>query len=243
MQVIQVKIYKDKEVVNIDNLNVPNDGWWHDYFDEEQGLVMILTASEENPHLTKIHPYVKYEENQHMHKVHFDVEFVGEPNYDYDEDGDYLPHWSGWYVKGGEIKQFHEHNQEEKAVMLNGGKFLINKFGKYEPDLCFITQKPWVPWKKIDRKELNLPDGDIEVLYGRFFVSKKGTKVFDTTAPATHLLVADGWGGAFNGYRGRTLPEEQAQFYKRAHSNGGGCGCDYAVFKAAWRYEISIDDL
>lgn len=127
---------------------------------------------------------------------------------------------------------------------LNNGKYLILDYGKYQSGLCIIHSLPLIEWIKKDSKNFNLPQGNIEVIYGDFFISKKGTKCFEIKDKknAKHILISDEWGGAFNSYRGRTLPEN-GLYFKRARSNGGGAGVDYAIFDKEWKHSLSIDDI
>lgn len=131
----------------------------------------------------------------------------------------------------------------EEHINLSNGKVLMNKFGKYEPNLCFISALPYLMWEHKEPKEFNLDRGSFSVLRGSFFISKKGTKCFRIEEKGQHILIRDGWGGAFEKYRGGTLPEEQALYYRRASSNGGGCGYDYAIYPHDWRYLLSEEDI
>lgn len=132
----------------------------------------------------------------------------------------------------------------EKYVKLNDGKYLINDYGKYQSGLSFISNIPLIQWVKKTPQNFNLPEGNFEVIYGNFFTSKKGTKCFEVKDEkyAKHVLISDDWGGAFNSYRGRTLPEN-GLYYKRARSNGGGVGVDYAIFDKHWKNSLSIEDI
>ena len=89
--------------------------------------------------------------------------------------------------------------------------------------------------------KFNLPNGELRQLTGEYFVSKKGTKCF-RIGNGPHIILQDDWGGAFNKYRGHTLPEDQI-YYRRSSSNGGGCGYDYAIIPKDWRLQITEDDI
>jgi hypothetical protein len=134
---------------------------------------------------------------------------------------------------------------DEEYITLSNVMFLVNKYGKYKPNLSFISQYPCVErfFKKIDSRSLNLDRGDLSVIYGEFFVSKKGTKCFRIDPNGCHVLIRDDWGGAFDSYRGRAILNENALYERRASSNGGGCGYDYAIFPRDWKYCISVDDI
>ena len=129
----------------------------------------------------------------------------------------------------------------KNIIILENGKFLIKCYGKYAAQLCFISPVPRLNWEKTTRMQFNLPDGELRQLTGEYFVSKKGTKCF-RIGDGPHIILQDDWGGAFNKYRGHSLPEDQL-YYKRASSNGGGCGYDYAIVPKDWRLQITEDDI
>jgi hypothetical protein len=132
----------------------------------------------------------------------------------------------------------------DKYIKLKDGKYLINDYGKYQSGLSIINNIPLIEWIKKDAKDFNLPEGNIEVVYGNFFISKKGTKCFEIKDKenAKHILISDDWGGAFNSYRGRTLPQN-GLYFKRASSNGGGAGVDYAILDKDWKHSLSVEDI
>ena len=133
----------------------------------------------------------------------------------------------------------------DNVISLNNGKFLINDYGKYASNLSFIHIVPAVQYEHIDKTNLNLPKGDLDCIYGDYFVSKKGTKCFRILPKdkANHILIRDDWGGCFNSYRGRTLPKDDALYYRRAASNGGGSGYDFAIYPKDWKYSLSENDI
>jgi hypothetical protein len=126
----------------------------------------------------------------------------------------------------------------EQAFELNDGKFLIKDFRKYGSGLLIISEKPIVTFYK---STANIGGTELEEIKGRFFTTKKGAKAFDTTVKnPTHILYKDGWGGCFNSYRGRKLPD--GIYNHRASSNGGGAGYDYAVYELNRIPRPSIED-
>lgn len=133
---------------------------------------------------------------------------------------------------------------ENKWIQLSEGKFLLRDFSKYGSGLCLISEEPKVSWERVDPTDFNLPSGDLEALYGVFFISKKGTPCFEELPKehASHILLMDKWGVGFSKYRGRTLPQD-GLYYHRASSNGGGFGFDYAIFPIGWKQMVSIEDL
>lgn len=132
----------------------------------------------------------------------------------------------------------------EDSVLLDSGEHLMNKFGKYEPNICFISRLPHIMWRSTTPREYNLsPKCTLKYVRGTYFKSKKkGTNCFRLNENGPHVLLRDDWGGAFEKYRGGNLPEDQL-YYRRASSNGGGCGYDYAVIPLGWRKVISEDDI
>lgn len=135
----------------------------------------------------------------------------------------------------------------DDVVELNDGSFLIKDYDKYGSGLCILHSRPAFGYEYVScsKDDLNLPNGSIDVLYGSFFVSKKGTKCFRVDKNGPHKLVRDDWGGAFNDYRGGSLPVEgkDVLYYKRAKSNGGGMGYDYVVVPRDWKNVLSVEDI
>lgn len=131
----------------------------------------------------------------------------------------------------------------ENVITLNDGNFLIKEYGKYKSNLSFLSEVPAIAWTPCKPSDFNLDRGTFYYIKGEFFTSKKGTKCFRVNPNGKHILLRDSWGGAFEKYRGNTLPKEGAVYYRRASSNGGGCGYDYAVYPANWRYTLSEEDI
>lgn len=138
----------------------------------------------------------------------------------------------------------HEKDAEEH-VNLTNGNVLMNRYGKYQPNLTFVASEPYIMWDRRDASEFNCnPDaGWFDVIFGTYFVSKKGTNCFRIEANGKHILIKDSWGGCFNKYRGHSLPENEAIYYHRAGSNGGGCGYDYAIYKRDWMFTLNEEDI
>jgi hypothetical protein len=146
------------------------------------------------------------------------------------------------------------------VLVMGSGDYLIQNYGKYASNLGIIVPKgddhigPYGEDQtirlfqepdRLEKSEFNLGSGVLDTLRGKFFVSKKGTKLFKVDPNGPHLLLRDDWGGAFNKYRGGKLPcmDSGALYYRRASSNGGGSGYDYAVVPVGWKLEISEEDL
>ena len=150
--------------------------------------------------------------------------------------------------------------RDTEVVVMTNGNYLLKHYGKYNSGLGIIVPKddshigPYGDDKSIrlfqepdrkDKSDFNLGSGTLDTLRGKFFLSKKGTKLFKVDPEGPHLLLRDDWGGAFISYRGGKLPgmDSGALYYRRASSNGGGSGYDYAVVPVDWKLEISEEDL
>lgn len=144
-----------------------------------------------------------------------------------------------------EFEKYYPYELPKGTIILDNGNYLMNKYGKYEINLSIISKIPALNWQDIDHRNLNLPDGNTAIIYGSYFVSKKGTKCFRITSKetATHKIIKDNWGGAFSKYRGGTLPKDNAVYYRVASSNGGGMGVDYAIYPIDWIYKMSEEDI
>jgi hypothetical protein len=141
-------------------------------------------------------------------------------------------------------------------VRLEKDDFLIKNYGKYWSGLGIIIPKDhpliekdkkylkmWTVGGDKFKDELNISNkSSLKYLRGRYFESKKGTKLFKADPNGPHYLLQDDWGGCFASYWGRTLPEDQL-YYKRASSNGGGSGYDYAVIPVGWKQVLKEEDL
>lgn len=127
--------------------------------------------------------------------------------------------------------------------------FLVKQFGKYLPNLVFVLSKefsldkdgkPISPVRYV--RDVNITDnmnlvfnGDPKILFGDYWISKKGSKCFRPKNPmtASHLLIKVAWGGAdeTHGSRGN-YPEgipAGVLHFRHARSNAGGMGYDYWV--------------
>lgn len=155
--------------------------------------------------------------------------------------------YEGSYLEVGTFKFFGKASliDMEGKIHLSDGGWLIKDYGKYHSGLAILNIYPGIPWIEKDHSLFNLPKGKIEIIYGDFYVSKKGTNCFriKKKEEAKHILIKDDWGGAYNSYRGRTLPEECSLYYRRASSAGGGIGYDYAVYPKDWKYKLTSDEI
>ncbi len=137
----------------------------------------------------------------------------------------------------------------------------INAYGKYNPRITFIVPKqfnldkngePINPIKYHNDSEMtdgmNIEwDGDVDYLYGDFWKSKKGTSCFRPKDPlvANNIMFRVNWGGAFNHNRGMRGSKSinDAVYYNRASSNGGGVGYDYCIFPIGYSNEIRDEEI
>lgn len=140
-------------------------------------------------------------------------------------------------------------NNNNNLIQLENGNYLYFNYGKYKSGLTFIISNPDAPLGYFTDKELDkqlnlLYTGDASFLRGKFFVSKKGSYMFDLTTDKPHILIRVGWGGAFNrtrGFKSENLPVEKI-YFRRASSNGGGAGYDYLILPADYKHKYSLDD-
>ena len=130
-------------------------------------------------------------------------------------------------------------------IELDNWWFLVNEYGKYQPNLSFLTSIPVVEYERASSRDLNFAEGSFDVIYWEFFVSKKWTKCFRILPKekAKHILIRDNRWWAFNDYRWRTLPEDKALYYRRASSNWGGVWYDYGVYDKNFTNVLSEEDI
>ena len=134
-----------------------------------------------------------------------------------------------------------------KPVELTNGEVLCNRFGKYQPNLCFVLNEEGAQLGWDDKiPNLNLEfDGDLDYIPGDFWVSKKGTHCFRPKKDGKHILLRVNWGGCFVSTRGCEYEEVKplAIFSRRAGSNGGGTGYNFYIFDKNFHREVSIEDI
>ena len=131
----------------------------------------------------------------------------------------------------------------EHLIKLDSGEYLYNDCGKYRSNLTFVgNPKSWKPTRGKYADYNVSPDGDITVLCGDFFKSRKGTNCFRPKEDGMHLLIIVDWGGAFNRTRGYCdFPTNI--YHRRASSNGGGSGVSYWVIPVGWSKKLNIDEI
>jgi hypothetical protein len=138
---------------------------------------------------------------------------------------------------------------KNESVFEVGNEFLVNKFGKYMPNISFLIPMDFEkdplefrgdkPAQDMLRNMNMSWNGNPGVIFGNFWVSKKkGGACFRPLPPkaAKHILVRIDWGGCFDSTRGNYGGKEIGEIYfRRASSNGGGSGYDYWVFPVGFR--------
>lgn len=137
----------------------------------------------------------------------------------------------------------------ENAVKLDDGRILYNHHGKYRSNLTFLISEEEIKnghLFKFDNeflRETNYPwhsCGSPKVVFGKFFVSKKGAKCFEVTNDGPDACIRIDWGGALSRTRGirmRVSTFNNVKYFRSASSTGGGMGSDYVVIPRDWRYK------
>ncbi|MHA1745299.1 MAG: hypothetical protein ACTSWW_04830 [Promethearchaeota archaeon] len=132
-------------------------------------------------------------------------------------------------------------------IKLDNNQFLNRDYGKYNSGLTIISDceldSNWNSGEMDSREISKFFDGDVSVVIGKFFVSRKGTKCWDTKG-TDHLLITVDWGGSFNHSRGGSdIPEEDFIFINRKSSNGGGTGKTYYILPVGYNFVMAVDDI
>ena len=137
----------------------------------------------------------------------------------------------------------------ENAVLLDEDYYLVNWYGKYNPQMTFLVTWDTIQhfyWIEPDY-DMNINfDGDPYIMYGDYWISRKGKNCFRPLPKdqAEHMLVKVDWEkGFFRASHGRN-PElkEAALYYHRARSRGGGVGNTYYVLPKGYKNEEKIED-
>lgn len=140
-----------------------------------------------------------------------------------------------------------------KAIILSNGEYLKEDYGKYSPNLTFVVGFEDIPYYKyleLDNilDNINIKwDGEATVMYGDYWVSKKGTRCFRPRkkGDASHMLVKVSWqkGGERSTSGKNPEAEKYALYHRYARSNGGGTGNTYYVFEAGFVRPVSLEDI
>lgn len=148
------------------------------------------------------------------------------------------------------LEQAKEILENEKVFLCGNDKFNVVDTGKYKSGMTIVIPRNWALDKKgqpcspityqeiktlTSNMNIDFDASGVDVLFGKFRMSKNGRPVFELTLPlnAEHLLVRADWGGAFDSSRGQyeyyALTQVGATYFRKARSNGGGTGYDYWV--------------
>jgi hypothetical protein len=127
-------------------------------------------------------------------------------------------------------------------ISIDGGKVLLNLFGKYMPKITVIAHETelksgnWVEEvlnvERMLPQMFNIEGGRLTKIYaikGNYFISKKGGVCFDTTASdPKHLFLISPFGGV-DKISGADIDNLNPHYYHEAKSNAGGEGYYYAI--------------
>lgn len=148
--------------------------------------------------------------------------------------------------------------KNNESLLLDNNDMVVNMFGKCMPNIVFVLKNEYNSYRyefgrmpNDIKKDLNIHwdgwDGSPSIMYGKFWISKKGSKCFTPTSRelATHMLIENTWGGAFDHTRGREYENVSSisEYARRTSSNGGGCGFCYYIMKKETKNVITIDDI
>ena len=135
----------------------------------------------------------------------------------------------------------------ENAVLLDEDSYLVNWYGKYNPQMTFIVTWDTIQyffWSEPDYFMNVVFDGDPYFMYGNYWVSRKGKHCFRPLPKdrAEHMLVKVEWERE-KGNRGINPElEEAALYHHRARSKGGGIGNTYYVLPKGYVHEERLED-
>ena len=145
-----------------------------------------------------------------------------------------------------------------EKVIETGTSFVVNAYGKYQPNISFVLAKDFGgdPLKyRADAAtremvsqfgfDFGAPESGVVALFGDFWSSKRGKPHFrpKSVQVASHVLVRASWGGAFARTRGRWDAPEGAAYFRRASSNRGGTGYDYYVLPVGYYLVVRDEEL
>jgi hypothetical protein len=147
------------------------------------------------------------------------------------------------------MTQYQLEGENKNTIKLQDGRYIYFDHHKYGSKLNILVDSldEFVMDNLLPNRELseqfNLQgSGNAYYMPGRFFVSKKGSPFFDTTGDTPHVLCMIAWGGSFRKSRGLSVVPQEALYYKRRSSNGGGYGKDYIVLPKDFQNVLSLDD-
>lgn len=144
-------------------------------------------------------------------------------------------------ITGGD-KDPHKTMKNGKSIFLQDGRLLKQLFGKYQPGLQMIVPAEGANWEVEMNYLFGIPLGGkrVDILSGRYFVSKKGAPTFEADLLGPHLLVKEQFG---SGYLRPLIPTDGAMHFRRAGSNAGATGYNWLVFPKGHTNNIGVDDI
>lgn len=147
--------------------------------------------------------------------------------------------------------------QYGQKVVETATSFVVNAYGKYQPNVSFVLAKDFsgdplkyrgdAPTSAMVAQlglDFGTSESSLSVLFGDFWLSQAKKPHFRPRSPqvATHVMVAANWGGVSNPrLRGRWSAPEGTTYFRRAASNGGGVGIDYYVLPIGY-YFVKHDE-
>ncbi len=146
-----------------------------------------------------------------------------------------------------------------EKVVETATSFVINAYGKYQPNISFVLDKYFAgdPLKyrsDAPTREMiaglglgfGTSESGVSVLFGDFWLSKAGKPHFrpKPVQAALHVIVRANWGGIGHPRtRGAWSAPEGAAYFRRASSNGGGTGYDYYVLPVGYYLVVRDEEL
>ena len=144
-------------------------------------------------------------------------------------------------------------------VIETGKTFVVNAYGKYNPNISFVLDKDFsgdpleyrrdTPTKEMVANmgiDFGTSESGVSVLFGDFWLSRSGKPHFrpKSSQTATHVIVRADWGGfSYPGTRGRWSAPDGVAYFRRASSNGGGTGYDYYVVPVGYHIVMNDEEL
>lgn len=162
-----------------------------------------------------------------------------------------------FFKKGDEFQKIENNLLEnfnikmgKNTVQLTNGEYLVNWYGKYDPQMSFLVNwntMPYFYFRKLDYN-MNIEfDGEPYVMYGDYWISRKGKHCFRPLPKdrAEHMLIKVSWErGMFEITHGRNPELEKVSlYYHRARSRGGGIGNTYYILQKGYVHRLSVDDI
>lgn len=138
------------------------------------------------------------------------------------------------------VRGYYLDGNEKNVNKLEDGRYLVHHFGKYNANLNFIVSSLNKSisdlFEEFNDEEENIGNfnlaytGKLGKVKGKYFKSKKGADMFDTTVPnPPHVCIAIYWGGSCDHSRGINEVPQECLYFRHTTSNGGRTGVDYIV--------------